>query len=84
MKRILSIIAITFIFCLGNNLNAQTDGFFSYSEVGSTPRNTTFQPLLPISHGMNENQPAYPTPVGSGLLILSCIGIAYASYKKKQ
>lgn len=87
MKRILSIIAITFIFCLGNNLNAQTDGFFSYSEVGSTPRNTSLSqlgPIVPTSHNLNGNQPAYPTPVGSGLLILSCVGIAYASYKKKK
>ena len=84
MKKILSIIAI--IFCLGNGLNAQTDGFFNYSEAGKQNRNSTstFQPLLPISHGMDENQPAYPTPVGSGLLILSCVGIAYASYKKKK
>lgn len=82
MKKILSIIAI--IFCLGNGLNAQTDGFFNYSEAGTQNRNSTFQPLLPISHGMDENQPAYPTPAGSGLLILSCVGIAYASYKKKK
>lgn len=83
MKKILSIIAI--IFCLGNGLNAQTDGFFNYSEAGTQNRNsTTFQPLLPISHGSEVNEPAYPTPVGSGLLILSCVGIAYASYKKKK
>lgn len=84
MKKILSIIAI--IFCLGNGLNAQTDGFFNYSEAGKQNRNSTstFQPLLPISHGSEVNEPAYPTPVGSGLLILSCVGIAYASYKKKK
>jgi hypothetical protein len=82
MKKILSIIAI--IFCLGNGLNAQTDGFFNYSEAGKQNRNSTFQPLLPISHGSTDNEPAYPTPVGSGLLILSCVGIAYASYKKKK
>ena len=84
MKRILSIIAIAFTLCLSNNLNAQSDGFFSYSEVGTTPRNSAFNPMLPTSHGISENQPAYPTPVGSGLLILSCVGIAYASYKKKK
>lgn len=84
MKKILSIIAI--IFCLGNGLNAQTDGFFNYSEAGKQNRNSNlnFQPLLPISHGSENNEPAYPTPVGSGLLILSCVGIAYASYKKKK
>lgn len=84
MKKILSIIAI--IFCLGNGLNAQTDGFFNYSEAGKQNRNSNlnFQPLLPISHGSEVNEPAYPTPVGSGLLILSCVGIAYASYKKKK
>jgi hypothetical protein len=82
MKKILSIIAI--IFCLGNGLNAQTDGFFNYSEAGKQNRNSTFQPLLPTSHGTDVNQPAYPTPVGSGLLILSCVGIAYASYQTKK
>ena len=82
MKKILSIIAI--IFCLGNGLNAQTDGFFNYSEAGKQNRSSTFQPLLPISHESEVNEPAYPTPVGSGLLILSCVGIAYASYKKKK
>ena len=85
MKKILSIIAIAFIFCLNNNLNAQSDGFFSYSEVGTTPRNTSsFQPILPISHGSINNEPAYPTPVGSGLLLLTTLGIGYISLKKNR
>ena len=85
MKKILSTIAIAFIFCLNNNLNAQTDGFFSYSEEGTTPRNTSsFQPIFPISHGSNSNEPAYPTPAGSGLLILTTLGIGYISLKKNR
>lgn len=80
MKKILSIIAITFIFC--NYLNAQSDAFFNCSEIGH--REDAQSPLVPITHGSDFNEPAYPTPIGSGLLILTSLGIGYVSLKKNR
>lgn len=47
----------------------------SYNRGGSTP-------LLPASHGLENDQPA--TPIGSGMLVLSALGAAYLVSKKRK
>ena len=68
---------IAAIFALGvmMNANAQSDGFFSYSNIDE--RNTTWMggaPNLPSSHGNINYQ---SVPLGGGLLILTALGVLY-------
>lgn len=68
---ITAMIALGFIM----NANAQSDGFFNYSNTEE--RNTTWMggaPNLPSSHGNTNDQ---SVPLGSGLLILTALGIVY-------
>jgi len=59
---------------------AQSDGFFNdWYDVDS--RNVVL-PELPNSHGDLYNSDAAPT--GSGVLILTAIGIGYAALKRKD
>lgn len=74
----LSLIAIT---ALGNVLQAQHDGYFSSS-------NSTFEyraedEVLPALPRINytEDQKA---PIGSGLLVLTGLGLGYLTFRKKK
>ena len=96
MKKILTFLAALFIVI---GVNAQSDevdhlvpvmtqtpsmndGFFAsnYSEY----REVDFfgLPVLPSTHGLTEDQNA--APVGSGLLLLAGMGIAYGIRKKTR
>lgn len=77
MKKILLlVIAITLVL----NTLAQSDGFFNdWYDVDS--RNVVL-PELPNSHGDLYNSDA--APAGSGVLILTAIGIGYAALKRKD
>ena len=84
MKKILSILAITFALLSNNVLYAQSDAFFSYSindnnreEQGIVKRIT-----VPSAHELTGNQNADPAPLGTGLLILTGAGALYAMRKK--
>ena len=63
------------------NLNAQnTDGFFAYSSIDSNRGGSSEWgaiPTLPSSHGFDFDQNAAPAPIGSGLLILGGLALAY-------
>ena len=88
MKKILFIIAFT-ILCSNNIVIAQresTDGFFTYSENYDTKRYSSSRtPFLPYEHELTGNQSADSSvPTGSGLLILTSIGICYAAHKKNR
>lgn len=80
MKKIITAIAI--ILVLGSAVNAQSDGFFSqqsFIEYRSSSDNMyTELPRIP-DHGLTTNQDA---PLGSGLLLLAGMGLAYGMRKK--
>ena len=78
------ILAIAMFVALGLSASAQSDGFFSsgrYSEYreDSWAKN---MPLLP-GHG-NDYDFAAEAPLGSGLLLLGGMALAYGMRKKKD
>ena len=87
MKKILSILAITFALLSNNVLYAQSDAFFSYS-VNDNNREAQgdigLRITVPYAHELTGNQNADPAPVGSGLLILTSLGIGYFTFKKNR
>lgn len=96
MKKIL--IAISIIAALSVSAGAQngfTDGFFStdYSNYEDLNRDDVFRaedimPLFPERIGGDNGTPwhqdADPAPLGSGLLLLAGMGLAYGIRKKKN
>ena len=76
------ILAIAMFVALGLSANAQSDGFFSssYSEYreDSWAQN---MPILPGQHG-TEYDFAAEAPLGSGLLLLGGMALAYGMRKK--
>ena len=81
MKRIRLTLAffVTLGFC--SNLNAQSDGFFSSNSNSFEYRNSDEDlPVLP-RFGTDYDQKA---PLGSGLLILTGLGLGYLSIRKKD
>ena len=83
MKKILSILAITFALLSNNVLYAQSDAFFSYS-VNDNNREAQIgqRIIVPYAHELRGNQNADPAPLGTGLLILTGAGALYAMRKK--
>ena len=83
MKRLITttIFAIAFMM----NLNAHnTDGFFAYSSIDSNRGGSSEWgaiPTLPSSHGFDFDQNAAPAPIGSGLLVLGGLALAYGIRK---
>lgn len=73
------------VITLGLGANAQSDGFFTstYNEYSRTKSNQSeisgITPRLP-EFGATTNTDA---PVGSGLLLLAGMGLAYAVKRKK-
>ena len=76
------ILAIAMFVALGLSANAQSDGFFSnsYSEYreDSWAQN---MPVLPGQHGTQYDFAA-EAPLGSGLLLLGGMALAYGMRKK--
>lgn len=70
------------------NENSATDGFFSktYSEYREENLEWGTMPLLPRTHGYayDYDADAEQVPVGSGIVILSLLGIGYAARKKRD
>ncbi len=80
MKKVL--VTLSLVITLGLGVNAQSDAFFSYNDVDSQNRgsgNFSDMPALPL-RGQNTDQSA---PVGSGLLILAGLGLAYGLKRRK-
>ena len=76
------IIAIGF----GMNLSAQSDGFFfnsNYSEYREENNEWGTMPLLPNEHGTQYDFAA-EAPLGSGLLLLGGMALAYGIRKKNS
>lgn len=80
-KRIITlIIALGF----GLNLSAQSDGFFNnsnYAEYREVNTEWETMPLLPNQHGAQHDFTA-EAPLGSGLLLLGGLALAYGLRKK--
>ena len=63
----------------------QTDGFFALqNEASREGENVTAWGFMPsmLTHGLEENQDAN-APLGSGLLLLAGMGLAYGMRKRK-
>ena len=78
MKKVL--VTLSLVLTLGLGASAQSDAFFSYSDVDNQNRQSNGLPALPM-RGQSDDQPA---PVGSGLLILAGLGAAYALKRKNK
>ena len=71
------------VFTLGflMNLNAQSDGFFTFNNVEENRTATMGDMPAMIGHNSTSNMDA---PVGSGLLLLAGMGLAYGIRKKSK
>lgn len=82
MKKVF--VTLSLLLTLGLGASAQSDAFFSYSDV-ETPNRTGTElgatPGLPM-RGQNTDQSA--APLGSGLLLLAGMGAAYALRRKND
>ena len=76
MKKIILAIALF----AAVSANAQSDGFFKYNNVEEQRSNESWgsMPAM-IGHGLEGDQSA---PLGSGLLLLAGMGLAYGFRKK--
>ena len=90
MKKI--ILAISLFAAVSFSANAQSDGFFTSSYMyegnregtGSNPDWNMFDMPSIIGHGYEYDQNADPAPIGSGLLLLGGMALAYGMRKKKE
>ena len=79
MKKTLLAIAIILGFTAG--AMAQSDGFFNnWNDLDNREDNGLELPALP-NHALSGDQ---PTPLGSGLLILTALGAGYALSKRRD
>jgi len=82
MKKLIMAIAILLGLSLTTFANPNGGGVFGRGEStdqGNREGNL-FAPRLP-NHGQDSNQPA---PLGSGIIVLTAFGTAYALYKKRR
>lgn len=84
MKKVLLTAAL--VIAMGLGVNAQTqDGFFKdYNGVGNGLRaeGDLDMPVVPSQHGLSGDLNG--APVGSGLLVLTVLGGAYAIARRKE
>ena len=79
MKRLIVLSVFTLGFLM--NLNAQSDGFFTYNNVEQNRTSEWGDMPAMIGHDSRTNMDA---PVGSGLLLLAGMGLAYGIRKKSK
>ncbi len=84
MKKL--IITTIFALFMGMTMSAQSDGFFAYSDFDNRGGSDEWGalPTLPASHGFNYDYVADPAPLGSGLLLLGGMAIAYGLRKRNS
>ncbi len=82
MKKLVLTITIVLGLSLTSFANPNGGGVFGRGESTEqgNRESTLFAPRLP-QHGQNGNQPA---PIGSGIIVLTAFGSAYALYKKRR
>ena len=78
MKKL--IVTLSLVLTLGLCANAQSDAFFSYSDASNQERNTIVTPGLPGQNILSDQA----APVGSGLLLLAGMGVAYALRRRNN
>ena len=78
------ILAIALFVALGLSANAQSDGFFSSGRYSEYREDSWAEnmPILPVQHGSTYDFAA-EAPLGSGLLLLGGMALAYGMRKKK-
>ena len=81
MKKIL--LAIALIITIGSTANAQTDAFFNWNLANDDIYRSNINEylVLPSIHGSYTDAPA---PLGSGLLVLTALGVGYAVANRKK
>ena len=85
MKKIVLAIALVLAIGLGANAqNGMSDAFFNDWTQSDILRDGGLGFLLPGMPSEHGGFGDVPTPLGSGLLILSALGAGYAIKKKKQ
>ena len=75
MKKL--IITITLALGLGMSLNAQNDSFFTYNSIDNKRSEWGTMPVLPTSAGETADYGANPAPLGSGIILLAGLALAY-------
>lgn len=81
MKKIL--FTITLVMTMAFCASAQRDGFFTdweYEDRTLSDNNGLAMPTTPIGSSLNSSA----VPLGSGLLVLTALGVGYIAIRKKQ
>ena len=86
MKKILFAIAIVLTIGLTANAQGKRDGFFSSGWDDNTRGDAFDDVVLPTTTLINGGQFGndYDAPLGSGLLVLTALGVGYAVARKKS
>lgn len=79
-------ILITLILGLNIYTNAQSDAFFSYQYERREDDDNEWSELimLPPVHGLDYNYPANEASLGTGLLIMTGMGLTYIKHRKRK
>ena len=97
MKKAIIILAIMMLSCgysvgqqqgffTNSGAESSTDGFFKSPYVEYREENSEWgvMPLLPQTHGYHYDYPAKITPIGSGWLLKTGMGIGYALIRRRK
>ena len=97
MKKAIIILAIMMLSCgysvgqqqgffTKSDAESSTDGFFKspYVEYREEDSEWGVMPLLPQTHGYHYDYPAKITPIGSGWLLMTGMGIGYALIRRRK
>jgi hypothetical protein len=97
MKKAIIILAIMMLSCgysvgqqqgffTNSGAESSTDGFFKSPYVEYREENSDWgvMPLLPQTHGYHYDYPAKITPIGSGWLLMTGMGIGYALIRRRK
>ena len=83
MKKLALTIALISTMALGANAQSgRYDSFYNGWEDDFRETDNTFAFVLPTAHGLNDD--GNGTPLGSGLWILTAIGVGYAFKNRKK
>lgn len=82
MKKIF--FAIVLVLTISFGAVAQSDGFFKDGDGSDGGRDIT--PMTPSGHvgKLTNGAPAYEGPLGSGLLVLTALGVGYAIKRSRE
>lgn len=84
MREFILLVFITYVSSMF--VFAQSDGYFSYQYEYREDKNNEWSELimLPPTHGLDYNYPADEAPLGTGLLMMTGIGLAYIYHKNNK